>query len=146
VLGTGTISSSGVAAFSTSALAIGTHSITAVYSGDSLYDGNTSGALAQTVSQTPTLTALTVSTTTPSTTQFVLVGVTVTSRGAALGGGTMTFVLDGVTLATVPVSDGGQSGYVLYRLAAGTHTLAAQYTPASGSYAGSSESLTLTAK
>jgi hypothetical protein len=47
-LGTGTVTA-GVATFTTSALTIGPHSITAAYSGDSSYSPATSGALTQTL-------------------------------------------------------------------------------------------------
>jgi hypothetical protein len=47
VLGTGTLSS-GKAAFTTSTLAVGNHSITAVYGGDANFNGSTSPALTQT--------------------------------------------------------------------------------------------------
>lgn len=144
VLGTATISSAGVASFSTSSLAVGSHAITAVYSGDATYDAGTSAALTQTVTQTPTATSLTVSSTTPSSSSLVLVGVGVTAKGAPLGGGSVTFLLDGTVLATVDVGDSGRAGYVLFRLAAGTHTLTAQYTPGKGGYAASSDSVTLT--
>ena len=58
VLGTGTVSS-GAASFSTTALSVGTHSITAVYSGDANYNGATSSAVSQviqTVGPPPTFT------------------------------------------------------------------------------------------
>jgi hypothetical protein len=48
LLGTATISG-GKATLTTSALAVGTHSITAVYSGDANYNGTTSAVLSQTV-------------------------------------------------------------------------------------------------
>ncbi len=51
VLGTGTVSG-GAASFSTTMLSVGTHSITAVYSGDATYNGATSSVLSQLV-QTP---------------------------------------------------------------------------------------------
>ena len=47
-LGTGPLSS-GTAVFSTSALAVGVHTITAVYAGDASFSGSTSPALTQTV-------------------------------------------------------------------------------------------------
>jgi hypothetical protein len=50
LLGTGTLSG-GVASFSTSSLARGTHSIKAVYSGDANVNGTTSTILSQTVKQ-----------------------------------------------------------------------------------------------
>jgi len=48
-LGTGTLNSSKKATFATASLAEGTHSITAVYSGDSNFNGGTSAALSQKV-------------------------------------------------------------------------------------------------
>jgi hypothetical protein len=50
VLGTGTVSE-GVATYTTSSLAAGSHSITAAYSGDSLFLASTSSAFAETVVQ-----------------------------------------------------------------------------------------------
>jgi hypothetical protein len=57
VLGTATLSG-GVAAISISTLTVGSHSIIAVYSGDSIYQGSTSSALTQTVNTTTTTTVL----------------------------------------------------------------------------------------
>jgi hypothetical protein len=53
-LGTGTISS-GKATYLTSTLAVASHSITAVYLGDSNYNGSTSSALSQTVNKATVL-------------------------------------------------------------------------------------------
>jgi hypothetical protein len=50
VLGTGTLSG-GVATYTTSTLALGTHSITVVYGGDTNFASSTSGALSQVVNQ-----------------------------------------------------------------------------------------------
>ncbi|MGA8493096.1 MAG: FG-GAP-like repeat-containing protein [Terriglobales bacterium] len=59
VLGPGTLNASGVATFGTSSLAAGTHSITAVYGGDTTFTGSTSAPLNQVVTAAPdyTLTA-----------------------------------------------------------------------------------------
>ena len=54
LLGTGTIAS-GVATFTTSSLSVGSHSITAVYGGDSNYTGNTSPVATQTTSKANTV-------------------------------------------------------------------------------------------
>ena len=48
-LGTGSVNSSGVATLTTSALTVGTHSITAVYGGGGSYGGSIASALSQTV-------------------------------------------------------------------------------------------------
>lgn len=52
-LGTGTLGSTGKASYTTTALAVGTHSITAAYGGDSGNLGSTSSALSVTVSAPP---------------------------------------------------------------------------------------------
>jgi hypothetical protein len=48
-LGTGTLNGAGVASFATSALAVGSHSISAVYGGDANFSVSTSAALSQAV-------------------------------------------------------------------------------------------------
>ncbi len=112
----------GTASFTTSTLAQGTHSIKAVYSGDSSNGGSTSAPVAQTV-LTPTTVTLT-STQNPS-----LVGgpisflVTVNPPAAT---GTVQF-LDGTTaLGSSPVSGGGAS-LNISTLAKGTHLITAAY-------------------
>ncbi len=57
-LGTGTLDGSGVATFSTSALALNSHSITAVYGGDTDFTTSTSSAVSQTVNQDGTSSAV----------------------------------------------------------------------------------------
>jgi trimeric autotransporter adhesin len=52
-LGTGTLNGSGVATYSTSALTIGSYSITAAYGGDSNYSASTSPAITLTVTSPP---------------------------------------------------------------------------------------------
>src|SRR5206468_2326324 len=58
LLGTGTLNGAGQAAFSTTTLAAGTHAITAVYAGDTNFNGSASGTLSQVVGQADTTTAL----------------------------------------------------------------------------------------
>src|SRR5262249_54442419 len=60
-LGTGTLNASGVATFSTSALAVGSHAISVVYGGDTKFTTSTSAAIPQTVNQATTTTTLTAS-------------------------------------------------------------------------------------
>jgi len=56
ILGTATLDANGTAYFTTSALTAGSHSITAVYSGDNTFDGSTSDVLAQVVNAPPVIT------------------------------------------------------------------------------------------
>jgi endonuclease/exonuclease/phosphatase family metal-dependent hydrolase len=58
VLGTSTLDASGQATFATSALATGSHSLTAVYGGDANYSGSTSSALSQVVLAPPKVTGV----------------------------------------------------------------------------------------
>ena len=57
-LGPQTLNGSGVATLSTSSLTVGTHSITAVYSGDSIFSASTSDPVSQDVSAAATTTVL----------------------------------------------------------------------------------------
>ena len=57
-LGTGDLNGSGVATFTTSSLAVGTHSITAQYSGDTNYNNSTSTAVSQVVNKASSTVAL----------------------------------------------------------------------------------------
>jgi len=57
LLGTGTLNASGVAAFTTSSLAVGADSITAAYAGNSGFAPSTSSAVSETVTSSYTVTA-----------------------------------------------------------------------------------------
>jgi LPXTG-motif cell wall-anchored protein len=58
-LGTGTLNASGVATYSTSSLSVGTHSITAQYSGDTNFAPSVSSAITETILAAPTFTLAT---------------------------------------------------------------------------------------
>jgi hypothetical protein len=109
-LGTGTLSTvSGaqVATFATSTLTVGTHSITAVYGGDSKNAGSTSSVLSQVIAAPPTFTM-----TTPTTPHTLLSGQSTMSStftvtptgGAATFAADVTFVCNGLPDATVTCS------------------------------------------
>ena len=98
-IGTGTLNSSGVATFSTSTttpLTVGTHSITAVYAGDTNFTTSTSSVLSQVVNQASTTTLTSIPN--PSVTgQSVTFTATVApSSGTGTPTGTVNF-LDGTT-------------------------------------------------
>ncbi len=104
-VGTGTLTS-GVATFSTTVLALGTHPMTAVYAGDAGFTAATSSPLSQAVNKNATSVALTAS----ANPVFVNQTVTLTATVSVVGGGTATGSVDfknGVTvLATVPLTSG----------------------------------------
>ena len=127
---------SGTATFSTSTLALGTHSITAVYAGDTNFVTSTSTAVSQVVNQATTTTAAAAATATFSTSnQNVTLNATVTSPGGGtVNEGTETFtLLQGNTVigtaVTVNVAAGAAGAtYVLPGgTAGGTYTIKAVY-------------------
>jgi len=116
---------SGVASYSATALAVGSHSITARYSGDSNFVALNSSAQTVTINLfTPTV-ALTA---TPATAQVgtaIALGATVTGTGATPTG-TVKFMDGTTTLATINLASGAAS-YSATALAVGSHTITASY-------------------
>ena len=139
VLGSSPLSG-GIATFSTSTLAVGPHSITGVYGGDTTFSGSTSSALAQTVNQAGTTTAL-VSSLNPSTYgASVKFTATVTqTSGTATPTGSITFKDGSNSLGTMPLS-GGAAALSTSTLAVGPHSITATYSGDSN-YTGSTSSV-----
>jgi hypothetical protein len=127
--GTTTLGSScvvgNVASLTTSALAIGTHSVTATYSGDSNFTGSASNIVSQVVTKATTTTAL-VSSANPSVQGK---SVTFTASVSSLAGtptGKVQF-LDGKTvLATVKLTS-GSAKYTTSKLSPGANSITAVY-------------------
>ncbi len=134
VLGAGTLSTSGgitTATFSTSALAMGSHSITAIYAGDTDDVASTSATLSYAVAKDSTSTTLTATPTTAVYGQAVTFKavVAVVSPGAGTPTGTVTFK-DGSTtlgLGTLSTSGGVTFATLTTELAVGTHSLTTTY-------------------
>ena len=140
-LGTGTLSG-GAATYSTTKLAVGSASITAVYNGSSSFTTSTSSALSQVVNQATTTTTL-VSSLNPSTAgQSVTFTATVTPQFGGTVSGTVNFY-DGATLLKTGTVSGGSTKLSTTSLAKGTHTITATYS-GSSNFAGSTTSLTQT--
>lgn len=128
-LGPGVPISGGVAALTTSALAAGTHSITAVYSGDTHFLPGTSPALSQTVKKASTKTTLTSSVNPSVSGQVVKFTVTVTalSPGSGTPTGTVTFKNGGIQLGSPQPLVGGKATLSTSGLTVGTHSITAAY-------------------
>jgi len=106
----------------TATLAVGTHSIAANYSGDSIY-ASSNGSTLITVGKAVTTTTVSSS---QSASGIVLSAVvTPASTGAATFTGNVVFYVDGTSVATVPVGNGTVSTTVL--VTDGTHTYYATY-------------------
>ena len=129
-LGIVALGSGGAASLAVSNLAVGSHSITAVYSGDSNYADSTSSAQAETVNVAGT------STSAQSSEPIATVGDTVTltalvaatSPGSGIPTGTVQFKVDGVNLGSpVPLNASGQASLSISTIAVGPHLVAAIY-------------------
>jgi Ca2+-binding RTX toxin-like protein len=131
VIGTGTPKTVGgvtTATFTTSALAVGSHTITAVYGGDSNFAPLTSDVLLQSVAQDATTTTVTES---AATTTGQAVTFTATVLPAAPGGGVPTgsiqFLLDGVAYGKPVALSGGTATLTISQWVLGAHTISAAY-------------------
>jgi hypothetical protein len=132
-LGTGTLSTVGgfqVATFTISTLAVGTHSITAVYGGDANNAGSTSAVLTQTITVVTTTTTLASSPNPANAGAAVTFTATVTTSGTNPPTGTVTFN-DGTTAlgtGTLGTVGGFQvATFTTSTLAGGTHSITAVY-------------------
>ncbi|MFI1405754.1 Ig-like domain-containing protein, partial [Streptomyces griseofuscus] len=127
LLGTGTLSG-GVATLTTSGLAVGSHSLTAVYSGDGDFTGSVSPVDIQTVTQAATTTAL-ASAPDPSVFgqgKVLTAVVSAVAPGVGMPSGTVSF-FDGATLLGTGTLSGGTATFTVAGLSVGAHALTAVY-------------------
>lgn len=118
----------GAASCGTTALATGSHSITAQYSGDIRYTPGTSPALRQDVvapKTTPTV-ALTASPASPIEGQVVTLGATVSGNGP-VATGSITFFDSSTAICTAVALANGTAGCSTSALAIGDHAIHAEY-------------------
>jgi hypothetical protein len=125
VIGAGTLNASGKATFTTAALAAGTYSITATYTGDANNGNSTSSPTSLTISLATTAAAITVSP------NPALVGaaITITVKVTGNGGtptGSVNFIVNGTTLNTATLA-GGTASFTTSTLAPGTYSITASY-------------------
>ena len=142
-LGTGTLATvngTTTATFSTSILAVGSHSITAAYGGDTNYNSSTSSPTTQIVNPFATSTSVS------SSLNPVFAGQSVTFTATVSGWSgtatdTVTFSQGGTTLATAPlalVNGIATATYSTSTLAVGSDTISTVYNSTNQNYAGSS--------
>ncbi|MGA2443262.1 MAG: Ig-like domain-containing protein, partial [Tepidisphaeraceae bacterium] len=128
-LGTGTLNGSGVATFNTSNLSIASHSVTAVYGGDSDFTTSTSSAVNQTVNQDAT-TSVVASSANPSLFgQSVTFTATITANapGSGIPTGSVTFMDGSTTLGTGTLDGSGVATFNTSNLSVGSHSITAVY-------------------
>jgi hypothetical protein len=114
----------GVATYSTAALTVGTHSITASYSGDTNFVGSTSSPLSQEVDRAPTTTALSSDHNPATYGQTVTFTATVSPSAAT---GTVQFLDNGNPVGSPMTLSGGVATYSTAALTGGTHSITASY-------------------
>ncbi len=141
LLGTGDLSN-GSASFTTSALPVGTYALTAVYGGDSDFNGSQSKPVRQIVGKATTTTALTSSLNPLTAGQWVTFAATVTPEFSGTVNGRVDFY-DGTTLLKSVALSLGEAEFTTSRLSEGTHTITAAYS-GSADYTVSSAPLTQT--
>jgi hypothetical protein len=128
VIGTGNVGAGGVASFATSTLALGPHTITAVYGGDPNHDGS-SATVTLAVNPIPTTVALASSANPSVFGQAVTLTATVGATSATASG-TVVFA-DGPTAlgpGPIPVDGSGVATLVTSSLAVGVHNILATFT------------------
>jgi large repetitive protein len=124
-LGTGTLNAQGIATFTLSTLAVGQHSIVAVYSGDAKDSTSTSGALLQTVQIATTSVSLASSVNPSSFAAAVTFIANITTTGGTATG-TVTFFDGSTALGTSPVN-AGSAVFSTSTLTLGAHSITATY-------------------
>ena len=144
-LGSGTLNSSGVATYTAASLAEGTHSVTASYGGDSRNLASTSTSVAVTVTAASSTTTLT------SSAASAVVGSSITFTATVTGGsgaekptGTVTFKDGTTTLGTGTLNTSGVATYATSALAAGSHSVTANYAGDTNNAASASSSVAVT--
>lgn len=127
-LGTATLDGEGTARFATTAFAVGAHSITASYGGDTTHEPSTSAVVVQVVNKAATTTALT-SSLNPA---LVATDITFTATvkvvapGASTVTGSVTFH-DGANLLGAGALIGDRATFTTSSLAVALHTITARY-------------------
>jgi hypothetical protein len=143
-LGNGTLNSAAVATFTTSILTVGTHSITAKYSGSATFASSASAALTQTIAKTPTTDVLVSSAASASSGIQVTFSATITSNNSGTPTGTVTFLDGTTTLGTGTLNGSAVATIATSTLMVGTHSITADYAGDSNFAASTSVAVTET--
>ncbi len=130
-LGVGVLNGSGVATFTTAALSVATHSLTAAYGGDTAFIPSTSTAASASVvkASTGTVVASSLLTSTFGDAVTFTATVAVQAPGAGMPTGTIRFTADGTTLGDLVLDASGQAALPVggATLRAGAHAIVASY-------------------
>jgi len=135
------VNAAGIAGFTTTSLAVGTHPITAVFTptDTAAFNPSTSNGVSHVINSVATSLSLTSNTPTP---QFSTATFTATVSPAAAG--TVTFREGATTLGSAPVNGSGVATLSTSSLSVGTHSVDAHFTPGAGSGASPADAPTFT--
>ncbi|HET9281541.1 MAG TPA: Ig-like domain repeat protein [Candidatus Angelobacter sp.] len=139
-IGSTAVDAQGTATLQTSGLGVGSHNVTAIYSGDSTYAASTSTAVAVAV-RGPTTLALATSAANPTVGANVTFTATLTTTGSqAAPTGTVTYKDGATTLGQSSFANSDVTTFQTAALALGPHTITAQYA-GDGTFVGSTSSV-----
>ena len=143
-LGSGSLDTQGKVSISTSALALGNHSIVATFTNSAGNYASSNANTVQVVNQASTATALT-SSGSPSVFGQTVTFTAIVSAAPSLAvpTGTVTFKIDGGGGVVVTVN-AGQASFTISTLTVGMHTISADYMSANVNFSNSSATLTQT--
>jgi hypothetical protein len=123
------LNGSGQASFATAALAVGSHTITAVYDGNATFAGS-SGSVSQIVTKIQTTTVVVSSKNPSNSNQAVTFTATVKSNGRAVTTGKVMFKDGATTLGgPIAVSGNGTASVSISSLSPGNHQIVAIFGP-----------------
>ena len=142
-IGIATALSGGVASIPTAALAVGSHSLTAQYSGDTINAAATSAIVHEVVQQANTTTALSSSTGIVTVGDVLTFTATVTSADGSVPAGTVAFMHGSTVLGNATIANGTAS-LPLSSLSPGTYSLTATYSGDTDDATSNSTSITET--
>lgn len=143
-LGSALLNGSGVATYNTTTLPAGTDSLTAVYVGDSLNAGSTSGVINEVVNLATTTTTVTTSNASVPVGTSLTFNATVTSQNGPTPTGTVDFIANGTTIGTGTLSGTGTTSFSTATLAPGSYTVVAKYVGDTDNATSTSATLTQT--
>ena len=142
-IGQATLNAQGVATLVTSALSVGSHTLTAVYQGNGSYTASTSPPLLETVALAATGLTLATPATPVDVGTAVAFTATLTGNGVAPTGA-LTLHDGSATIATQNVTNTGTFTFSISTLAIGSHTLTAVYAGDANNSPAASNAITIT--
>src|SRR5262249_40240197 len=136
----------GQATFAISTLTGGSHTITALYSGDSNFPASQADDAANPQVVQPAVSSTVLASSTPASVfgeRVGFIGFVAVPPGAGTSPGTVTFKEGSTVLAANVSVSGGHAGFYTASLPVGSHTITAFYSGDNGNVLGSSDSTTL---